>query len=152
MASINKIILIGNLGADPEVRYAPSGDAICNLRLATTEKWKDKSSGEMRETTEWHRVVLYRRLAEIAQEYLRKGSSVYIEGRIRTRKWQDKEDKERYTTEIEANDLKMLGGSQSGATKSMPESTSEEYGELPYQQRNKIGVKSTPFDPGDIPF
>jgi single-strand DNA-binding protein len=110
MASVNKVILIGNLGADPEMRATASGEAICNLRLATTEKWKDKVTGETREATEWHRVVLYRRLAEIAREYLRKGSAVYIEGRLRTRKWQDKEGKERSTTEIEGNELKMLGG------------------------------------------
>jgi single-strand DNA-binding protein len=114
MASLNKVILIGNLGADPEMRSTVSGEAICNLRLATTEKWKDKATGEARETTEWHSVVLYRRLAEIAGEYLRKGSAVYIEGRLRTRKWQDKEGKDRSTTEIEGNELKMLGGKPSG--------------------------------------
>lgn len=114
MASVNKIILIGNLGADPETRHLPSGDCICNIRLATTESWKDKSSGEKREITEWHRVVLYRKLAEIAGQYLKKGTQVYIEGRIRTRKWQDKAGQERYTTEIEANEMQMLGG-RSGA-------------------------------------
>ena len=114
MASVNKVILIGNLGADPEMRATASGESICNLRLATTEKWKEKATGEARETTEWHRVVLYRRLAEIAGEYLRKGSSIYIEGRLRTRKWQDKEGRERSTTEIEANELKMLGSKPSG--------------------------------------
>jgi single-strand DNA-binding protein len=113
MASINKVILIGNLGADPEMRATASGESICNLRLATTDKWKDKTTGEARETTEWHRVVLYRRLAEIAGEYLKKGSSVYIEGRLRTRKWQDKDGNERATTEIEGNELKMLGGKPS---------------------------------------
>ena len=115
MASINKAILIGNLGADPEMRATASGESICNLRLATTDKWKDKTTGEARETTEWHRVVLYRRLAEIAGEYLKKGSSVYIEGRLRTRKWQDKDGNERAATEIEGNELKMLGGKPSGA-------------------------------------
>ena len=114
MASVNKVILIGNLGADPEIRATASGESICNLRLATTEKWKEKATGETRETTEWHRVVLYRRLAEIADEYLRKGSSIYIEGRLRTRKWQDKDGKERSTTEIEGNELKMLGIKPSG--------------------------------------
>lgn len=109
MASLNKVILIGNLGADPEIRATSSGESICNLRLATTEKWKDKVTGEARETTEWHRVVLYRRLAEIAGEYLRKGSAVYIEGRLRTRKWQDKEGKDNYTTEIIAEQMQMLG-------------------------------------------
>ena len=114
MASINKVILVGNLGADPETRYMPNGDAVANIRLATTESWKDKASGEKREITEWHRVVLYRKLGEIAGQYLKKGSTVYIEGRIRTRKWQDKEGQDRYTTEIEANEMQMLGGKQSG--------------------------------------
>jgi single-strand DNA-binding protein len=122
MSSVNKVILIGNLGADPEMRATAAGKSICNLRLATTEKWKDKVTGEARETTEWHRVVLYRILAEIAGEYLRKGSAVYIEGRLRTRKWQDKEGKERSTTEIEGNELKMLGGKPS-ATESLSAST-----------------------------
>lgn len=114
MASINKVILVGNLGADPETRYMPNGDAVANIRLATTESWKDKASGEKKEITEWHRVVFYRKLAEIIGQYLKKGSSVYVEGRIRTRKWRDKEGQERYTTEIEANEMQMLGGRQSG--------------------------------------
>jgi len=109
MASLNKVILIGNLGADPETRYTTSGDAVCNIRLATTDSWRDKASGEQREATEWHRVVFYRRLAEIAGQYLKKGSQVYIEGRIKTRKWQDKDGQERYTTEVEATEMKMLG-------------------------------------------
>lgn len=109
MASVNKVILVGNLGADPEMRYMPNGDAVCNVRLATTESWKDKQSGEKREITEWHRVVFYRKLAEIAGQYLKKGSQVYLEGRIRTRKWQDKDGQDRYTTEIEANEMQMLG-------------------------------------------
>ena len=126
MASVNKVILVGNLGADPETRYMPNGDAVCNIRLATTESWKDKASGERKEITEWHRVVFYRRLAEIAGEYLRKGSSVYVEGRIRTRKWQDKDGQDRYTTEIEATEMQMLGqrgggdGQQYGGESSAP--------------------------------
>jgi single-strand DNA-binding protein len=112
MASVNKVILVGNLGADPETRYLSSGDAVTNVRLATTESWKDKASGEKKEMTEWHRVVFYRRLAEIAGQYLKKGSSVYIEGRIRTRKWQDKDGQDRYTTEIEATEMQMLGSRQ----------------------------------------
>lgn len=112
MASVNKVILVGNLGADPESRAMPNGDMVVNLRLATTESWKDKSTGEKRELTEWHRVVFYRKLAEIAAQYLRKGSQVYIEGRIRTRKWTDKEGQDRYTTEIEANEMQMLGSRQ----------------------------------------
>lgn len=121
MASLNKVLLIGNLGADPEIRYMPNGDAVTNVRLATTDSWKDKASGDRREITEWHRVVFYRRLAEIAGEYLRKGSSVYIEGRIRTRKWQDKDGQDRYTTEIEATEMQMLG-QRGGAPASQPAS------------------------------
>src|SRR5262245_35952482 len=113
MASVNKVILVGNLGADPESRYMPNGDAVCNIRLATTESWKDKTSGEKKEITEWHRIVFYRRLAEIAAQYLKKGAPVYIEGRIRTRKWVDKNGKERYTTEIEATEMQMLGRRES---------------------------------------
>ncbi|MBI4743184.1 MAG: single-stranded DNA-binding protein [Betaproteobacteria bacterium] len=116
MASVNKVILVGNLGADPETRYLPNGDAVANIRLATTESWKDKASGEKKEITEWHRVVFFRKLAEIVGQYLKKGSAVYIEGRIRTRKWQDKEGQERYTTEIEANEMQMLGGRQSASS------------------------------------
>ena len=129
MASVNKVILVGNLGADPEIRYAASGDAICNLRVATTDKWKDKGSGEARESTEWHRVVIYRKLAEIAERYLKKGSSVYFEGRIRTRKWTDKDGQERYSTEVEASEMKMLGamvdGTGSSATRLPKESPKE---------------------------
>ncbi len=109
MASVNKVILIGNLGADPETRYMPSGDAITNIRIATSERWKDKTSGEMKEATEWHRVAFFGRLAEIAAEYLKKGSPVYVEGRIRTRKWQDKEGQDRYTTEVVADAMQLLG-------------------------------------------
>jgi single-strand DNA-binding protein len=107
---INKVILIGHLGADPETRAMPSGMSVANLRLATTESWKDKQSGEQQERTEWHNVALFGRLGEIAAEYLRKGSQVYIEGRLRTRKWQDKEGRDRYTTEIVGNEMQMLGG------------------------------------------
>ena len=118
MASINKVMLIGNLGKDPEIRYMPSGDAIANLTLATTENWKDKA-GEKQEKTEWHRVSMFGRLAEIAGEYLKKGSSVYIEGKLQTRKWQDKEGNDRYTTEIVANEMKMLGSRPSGGDTGM---------------------------------
>jgi len=107
---VNKVILIGNVGQDPETRAMPSGRSVVNLRLATSESWRDKQTGEQKEQTEWHTVVMFDRLAEIAAEYLRKGSQVYIEGRIRTRKWQDKEGKERYSTEIVANEMQMLGG------------------------------------------
>lgn len=112
MASVNKVILIGNLGKDPETRYAPSGDAICNITLATTDTWRDKASGEKREATEWHRVAFFGKLAEIAGQYLRKGSAVYVEGSLRTRKWQDKDGQDRYTTEIRADEMKMLGSRQ----------------------------------------
>lgn len=112
MASVNKVIIIGNLGRDPEIRYSASGDAMCNIAVATTETWKDKATGEKKEATEWHRVQFYGRLAEIAAQYLKKGSQVYVEGSLRTRKWTDKEGVERYTTEIRADEMKMLGGRQ----------------------------------------
>ena len=145
MASVNKIILVGNLGADPETRFMPNGDAVCNIRLATSESWKDKASGEKREITEWHRVVFYRGLAEIAGKYLKKGSTVYVEGRIRTRKWQDKEGQERYTTEIEANEMQMLGGKPAGDSAQSQQKP---------QQRNAQGAQGggmADMD-DDIPF
>jgi single-strand DNA-binding protein len=111
---INKVILIGHLGQDPEVRALPSGSSIANLRIATTESWKDKQSGEFKEQTEWHTVVLFGRTAEVAAEYLKKGSQVFIEGRLRTRKWQDKTGNDRYSTEIVGNDMQMLGGRGQG--------------------------------------
>ncbi len=107
---INKVILVGNLGQDPETRYMPSGGAVTNFTLATNESWKDKQTGENKERTEWHRVAMFNRLAEIAAEYLRKGSQVYVEGKLRTRKWQDKDGNERYTTEVIADEMQMLGG------------------------------------------
>ncbi|WP_321874516.1 single-stranded DNA-binding protein [Burkholderia ubonensis] len=110
MASVNKVILVGNLGADPEVRYLPSGDAVANIRLATTDRYKDKASGEFKEVTEWHRVAFFGRLAEIVAEYLKKGGSVYIEGKLRTRKWQGQDGQDRYSTEIVADEMQMLGG------------------------------------------
>jgi single-strand DNA-binding protein len=114
MASVNKVIIVGNLGKDPETRYAPNGDAICNITVATTDSWKDKQTGEKKEQTEWHRVSFFGRLAEIAGQYLRKGAAVYVEGSLRTRKWQDKEGQDRYTTEIRADSMQMLGGKQDG--------------------------------------
>ena len=114
MASINKVIIIGNLGRDPEVRYTPSGAAVCNVSVATTRNWKDKNSGDKVEETEWHRVVFYDRLAEIAGEYLKKGRSVYVEGRLKTRKWADKDGKDNYTTEIVAEQMQLLGGREGG--------------------------------------
>ncbi len=112
---INKVILVGNLGADPETRYMPSGKPVTNIRIATSEGWTDKQSGDKQERTEWHSVVLFEKLAEISAEYLRKGSQVYIEGSLRTRKWQDKEGKDRYTTEIVAREMQMLGGRGGGS-------------------------------------
>ncbi len=114
MASVNKVILVGNLGRDPETRYSTSGAAICNVTIATSRQWKDKASGEKKEETEWHRVVFYDRLAEIAGEYLKKGRPVYVEGRLKTRKWQDKEGQDRYTTEIIAEEMQLLGSRDSG--------------------------------------
>ncbi len=147
MASINKVILVGNLGADPELRTLPGGGSVCNVRLATTERWKDKSSGENREATEWHRVVFYRRLAEIAGQYLRKGSSVFVEGRMRTRKWTDKNGVERYITEVEAEELKMLGSSGGGDREiaKLPEKAKEPWEEGPLSD-------TPPFDEDDYPF
>ena len=144
MASINKVILIGNLGRDPETRYSPNGGAICNVSIATTRGWKDKTSGERKEETEWHRVVFYDRLAEIAGEYLKKGRSVYVEGRLKTRKWQDKEGQERYTTEIEANEMQMLGGKPAGDSAQSQQKP---------QQRNAQGAQGGASDESDeIPF
>jgi single-strand DNA-binding protein len=152
MASVNKVILVGNLGADPETRYTASGDAVCNIRLATTESWKDKTSGDKREITEWHRVVFYRKLAEIAGQYLKKGSQVYLEGRIKTRKWQDKDGQDRYTTEIEATEMQMLGSRQGmGAPASSDGGFGEPADLSPAPARNK--PKPAFDDLGDdIPF
>ncbi len=114
MASVNKVILVGALGRDPETRYATSGDAICNFSMATSESWKDKASGEKKEKTEWHRISSFGKLAEICGEYLKKGSQVYVEGKLQTRKWQNKEDKDQYTTEVVIDRMQMLGGKPSG--------------------------------------
>ncbi len=146
---INKVILIGNLGADPEVRYSPSGAAVTNIRIATSEQWRDKQSGETQERTEWHRVVFFGRLAEIAGEYLKKGSKVYIEGRLQTRKWQTQDGQDRYTTEIVANEMQMLDargmGGESGDT--------QERGSRPQQSGQPATQNSPPDDfDDDIPF
>src|SRR5262245_59020805 len=114
MASVNKVIIVGDLGADPETRYLPSGEAVTNIRVATTDKWKDKASGEMKEATEWHRISFFGRLAEISGEYLKKGSQVYVEGSLRTRKWQDKDGQDRYSTEIRGDTMQMLGRREGG--------------------------------------
>ena len=164
---LNKVTLIGNLGADPEVRYMPAGDAVANITLATSMRWKDRQTGERKESTEWHRVVFYRRLAEIAGEYLKKGSQVYVEGHLRTRKWQDQAGLDRYTTEIIADELHMLG-SRSGGTASMsgdqaPAGYSASASKPAYQpqqpaQQNNSGAMPPPSPPAyddfddDIPF
>jgi single-strand DNA-binding protein len=167
---VNKVILIGNLGVDPEVRYMPNGNAVANLRIATSETWKDQQTGQIQERTEWHTVVLYRRLAEIAGEYLKKGSKVYIEGSLRTRKWQDKNGQDRYTTEIIANDMQMLdraGAGMSGNTVAaesdwgvLPTGAASsraqgDYGAPPTAPSSTGAAKSGHFDDDfddDIPF
>ncbi len=121
---INKVILVGNLGKDPEVRYSPNGNAVANITLATSEQWKDRNSGEQQEKTEWHRVVFFNRLAEIVGEYLKKGSQVYVEGKLQTRKWQGQDGQDRYTTEIVASEMQMLGGRQGGGDDSWGSSRS----------------------------
>ena len=143
MASVNKVILIGNLGKDPEVRYAPSGSAICNVTIATSRQWKDKTSGERQEETEWHRVVFFDRLAEIAGEYLKKGRPVYVEGRLRTRKWTDKDGVEKYTTEITATDMQLLGGREGGGGGGGGGGGSDEMGAAP-AQRSAPAARSAP--------
>ena len=151
---INKVILIGHLGADPETRAMPSGMTVANLRLATSENWKDKQSGEQQERTEWHNVAMFGRLAEIAGEYLRKGSQVYIEGRLRTRKWQDKSGADRYTTEIVANDMQMIGGrggAAGGAGGGEPRERSAPAESSTATARAGAGSGAEDFD-DDIPF
>jgi len=156
---INKVILIGHLGADPETRAMPSGMTVANMRLATTESWKDKQSGEQQERTEWHRVALFGRLGEIAAEYLRKGSQVYIEGSLRTRKWQDKEGRDRYSTEIIGNEMQMLGGrgGPGGGGGGMGSGGERGSGESPARTEHAeaaaggAGVSRDDFD-DDIPF
>lgn len=150
MASLNRVLLIGNLGADPETRYTTAGDAVCTIRLATTDTWKDKASGEQKEATEWHRVVFYRRLAEIAGQYLKKGSQVYIEGRIKTKKWQDKDGQDRYTTEVEATEMKMLG-SRGDSANSQP-SSDDPFAQQPTQQRQRPPATTVANLDDDIPF
>ena len=120
MAGINKVIIVGRLGNDPEIRTMPNGEAVANISVATSETWTDKNTGERRETTEWHRIVFYRRQAEVVGEYLRKGSQVYVEGRLKTRKWQDQNGQDRYTTEIQGDVMQMLDSRQSGEQKDNP--------------------------------
>ena len=163
MASVNKVILMGNLGKDPEVRFMPNGDAVCNFSIATTDNWKDKN-GEKQERTEWHNIVMYRKLAEIAGEYLKKGRPVFIEGRLQTRKWQTKEGQDRYTTEIIAESMQMLGGRDSGASSSSGSSSApsqtasqgnDEFNQAPQRTGGAPqAAAATNFDDfeDDIPF
>ena len=155
MSSVNKVILVGNLGRDPETRYMPDGAALTNVSVATSYQWTDKASGEKKEETEWHRVVFRARLAEIAGEYLKKGSQIYVEGRLRTRKWQDKEGQDRYTTEIVADTMKMLG-SRGGAGEPRGESAREPAAEPVRAAEPKAAPKKSggKFDDmeDDIPF
>ncbi len=152
---LNKVMLIGNLGADPEVRYTTAGSAIANLRLATAESWRDKETGDQQERTEWHRVVFFGRLAEIAGEYLKKGSQIYIEGRLQTRKWQDRDGNDRYSTEIVANEMQMLGGrgagggSGGGGSSNFEPSAPREAGAS--KARDSADAPMPDFD-DDIPF
>jgi single-strand DNA-binding protein len=152
---VNKVILVGNLGKDPEVRYMPSGSAAANVTLATSESWKDKQTGEQKERTEWHNIVFFGRLAEIAGEYLKKGSQIYVEGSLRTRKWQDKDGQDRYSTEIVANEMQMLGGRGGGAGGgAMPE---DDAGQAPARRRPAAAAASGGSAPAedfddDIPF
>lgn len=139
---VNKVIIIGNLGQDPDTRYMPSGSAVTNLRVATNESWKDKQTGEQKDRTEWHNVAMFNRLAEIAAEYLRKGSQVYIEGKLRTRKWQDKQGNDRYTTEIVADEMQMLGGRSGAGAPAMND---------PGDSRPAPRASADDFD-DDIPF
>jgi single-strand DNA-binding protein len=147
---LNKVILIGNLGADPETRAMPSGLTVANLRVATSENWRDKQSGEQQERTEWHRVALFGRLGEVAAEYLRKGSQVYIEGSLRTRKWQDKQGNDRYSTEIIGNEMLMLGGRGGGAAQGAGAAVAEAR-EHPPETADTGSRGGTDFD-DDIPF
>ncbi|OOF85611.1 single-stranded DNA-binding protein [Rodentibacter ratti] len=153
MAGVNKVIIVGRLGSDPDVRTMPNGDTVANISVATSESWNDRNTGERREVTEWHRIVFYRRQAEICGEYLRKGSQVYVEGRLRTRKWQDQNGQERYTTEIQGDVLQMLGSSQDGNSNSRTQKPQNK----PPQQKEWDGYSNEErrqmnnFD-DDIPF
>ncbi len=149
MASVNKVILIGNLGKEPEIRYAPSGDAICNITLATTDTWRDKASGEKREATEWHRVVFFGKLGEIANQYLKKGSAVYVEGSLRTRKWQDKDGQDRYTTEIRADEMKMLGDRQRGSQGDSDDGNHQQNGNGGDRSNGDSGIQRNASRQGD---
>ena len=149
MAGINKVIIVGNLGNAPEIRTMPNGEQVANITVATSESWTDKNTGERREVTEWHRIVLYRRLAEIAGQYLRKGSQVYVEGRLKTRKWQDNNGQDRYTTEIQGDNLQMLGGRQDAAQNQPPKQQDKQQKAQSKPQQSEPPVDA--FD-DNIPF
>lgn len=151
MASVNKVILIGNLGRDPEMRYTTGGDAVANFSIATTDQWRDKASGEKQERTEWHRIVLFGRTAEIAGEYLKKGRSVYIEGRLQTRKWTDKDGNERYTTEIVGDRMQLLGGAGGGGDTAFSSQREEAPAKSQSSQSAAKNSNVDDFD-DDIPF
>ncbi|HBO39237.1 MAG TPA: single-stranded DNA-binding protein [Pasteurellaceae bacterium] len=163
MAGVNKVIIVGHLGNDPEIRTMPNGEAVANISVATSESWTDKNTGERRETTEWHRIVFYRRQAEIVGEYLRKGSQVYVEGRLKTRKWQDQSGQDRYTTEIQGDVMQMLGGRGGQGSDYAPQGATQQYSQPTYQaqpqQSRPAASKPAPqaeppmdgFD-DDIPF
>ena len=165
MASVNKVILVGNLGRDPEVRFMPNGEAVCNFSIATTDSWKDKA-GAKQERTEWHNIVMYRKLAEIAGEYLKKGRPVYVEGRLQTRKWQTKEGQDRYTTEIIADQMQMLGGREGGSSNASYDggmdqsSAASDFNQAPASQTATAASSAKPATSGsgfddfedDIPF
>tara|TARA_B110000285_G_scaffold219814_1_gene270817 strand:+ start:230 stop:700 length:471 start_codon:yes stop_codon:yes gene_type:complete len=156
MPSVNKVMLLGNLGRDPEVRTFPNGDSVCNFSIATSTSWKDKASGEKKEKTEWHNIVMYRKLAEIAGEYLKKGSSVFVEGSLQTRKWQTKEGQDRYTTEVAADTMQMLGGREN--RNSEPSNTDDNFNQEPVRVNKadaKISQSAEPtleLPEDDIPF
>ena len=151
MASVNKVILIGNLGADPEIRHMPNGDAVANLRIATSEQWKDKSTGEKKEATEWHTLVAYRRLAEIIGDYVKKGSQIYVEGRLKTEKWQDKNGNDRYTTKVNVDVMNLLGGRRDGENSSRNESAPAQNQQRSAPAQNGGGGSFDDFE-DSIPF
>jgi single-strand DNA-binding protein len=154
MASVNKVIIVGNLGRDPETRYMPSGDALANIAVATTDKWKDKATGEQKEATEWHRISFFGKLAEIAGQYLKKGSQVYIEGKLRTRKYTDKDGVEKYSTEIVADTLQMLGSRQGSGSASMDEGSYSGASQSPASSPQRAQAKAPSLSDmdDDIPF
>ena len=153
MPSVNKVMLLGNLGRDPEVRTFPNGDSVCNFSIATSTSWKDKASGEKKEKTEWHNIVMYRKLAEIAGEYLKKGSSIFVEGSLQTRKWQTKEGQDRYTTEVVADTMQMLGGKDNRTNE--PSKSDDDFNQEPEKANTnevKSGEPTLDLPEDDIPF